>query len=114
MLSDNPNSSLLLSTSGVLGGKHQSIALLRTVTLMVLTQRIRTLTKKRFDAIQSSREVEKEVVEFDRKISIEKLLNSRESLKQLFGHDIKDEKESSLVSNLPFNVSTAVDGNVML
>lgn len=105
MIIDNPNPSLLLSTSGVFGGPHQSTILLRTVTLLVLTQRLKILTKKRFDAIQSKKEVEKDVVEFDRKESFEKLNSSQESLKRFFGHNGEHGKDYLFPSSLPFNVS---------
>ena len=105
MIIDNPNPSLLLSTSGVFGGPHQSTTLLRTVTLLVLSQRLKILAKKRFDAIQSKKEVEKDVVEFDRKESFEKLNRSQELLKRLFGHYGEDGNDYLFASNFPLNVS---------
>ena len=111
MLSDNPNPSLLLSTSGVIGGQYQSTVLLRTITLMILAQRINVLAKKRFDAIQSKNELENEAVEFDRKVSINKLHKSRESLKRLFGLDTNDEKNFIFERNSPFEVSLTTNLN---
>ena len=78
MIIDNPNPSLLLSTSDVLGGKYQSTALLRTITLLVLTQKIKNLSKKRYNAILSRIEVENDVVEYERKKSFERLNKSLE------------------------------------
>lgn len=106
MIIDNSNPSLLLSTSGVFGGPHQSTILLRTVTLLVLTQRLKILTKKRFDAIQSKKEVEKDVVEVDRKEFFEKLNRSQELLKRLFGHYGEDGNDYLFASSLPLNVSS--------
>jgi hypothetical protein len=104
---DNPNPSLLLSTSDVLGGKYQSTALLRTITLLVLTQKIKNLSKKRYSAILSRKEVENDAVECERKKSYEKLNKSLEFMNRLFGHNDEDEKESLLDENSSFNVSVS-------
>lgn len=109
MIIDNPNPSLLLSTSDVLGGKYQSTALLRTITLFVLTQKIKNLSKKRYNAILSRKEVENDVVECERKKSFEKLNKSLELINRLLGHNYEDEKEFLLDGNsLSFNVSESV------
>ena len=104
---DNPNPSLLLSTSDVLGGKYQSTALLRTITLLVLTQKIEKLSKKRYNAILSRKEVENNVAECDRKKSFEKLNKSLGLINRLLGHNDDDEKEYILDGNSSFNVSVS-------
>jgi hypothetical protein len=108
MIIDNPNPSLLLSTSEVLGGKYQSNALLRTITLLVLTQKIKNLSKKRYDAILSRKEVENDAVECGRKKSYEKLKKSLELINRLFGYNDEDEKEFLIDGNLSANVSVSV------
>ena len=108
MIIGNPNPSLLLSTSGDFGGRHQSTILLRTVTLLVLSHKIKILTKKRLDAIQFMEEVEKEVAESNIKESYDKLCKSQELLNRLFGHNDEDGKDFLFSSNMPLNVSVTL------
>ena len=105
MIIDNPNPSLLLSTSEVLGGKYQSTALLRTITLLVLAQKIKNLSKKRYDAILLRKEVENDVVECERKKLYEKLNKSLELINRLFGLSDEGKKEFLLDESSSFDVS---------
>jgi predicted house-cleaning noncanonical NTP pyrophosphatase (MazG superfamily) len=107
MIIDNPNPSLLLSTSEVLGGRHQSTALFRTITLLALTQKIKNLSKKRYNEILSRKEVENDVVECQRKKSFEKLEKTLELINRLFGHIDEDKKEFLIDGNLSVNVSVS-------
>ena len=108
MIIDNPNPSLLLSTSEVLGGTYQSTALLRTITLLVLTQKIKDLSKIQYDAILSRNDVENNLVECERNKLFEKLNKSSESINLLFGHDDEDRREFLLDRNSSFKVSECV------
>jgi hypothetical protein len=84
MITNNPDPSLRLSTSGAIGGSYQSTVLLRAISLMLLTRRANTI-RKQCRALHSTRTVDEEVGEVMKRREIVRLNEDRQGLGALLG-----------------------------
>jgi hypothetical protein len=98
MITDNPDPSLRLSTSGAIGGSYQSTVLLRAVSLMLLTRRGNTI-QKQCRALHSTRTVDEEVGEVMKRREIVRLNEDRQGLGALLG--VRGDPRGSSVYDVP-------------
>ena len=71
-VTDNPNPSLQLSLAGILGGRFQTTVLLRTISLMLLKKKS-DLIKHQCIKLPSTRSIDEEVFEVEKKVEREKI-----------------------------------------